>query len=632
MKKFKTQFFILGLLLLASNLASVAAPDAASLDFFEKKIRPIFVEHCYKCHSSQSEKVKGGLWLDTQEGLRKGGDTGPALVPGKPEQSLFIKAVHYTDENLQMPPKGKKLSAEQIAALETWVKMGAPDPRISSTQNSKLKTQNPKNHWAFQPVKNPPLPKVKNKRWIKSSIDNFVLAKLESKGIKPSPPADKRTLIRRATFDLTGLPPTPTEVENFLKDKSPEAFAKVVDRLLASPRYGERWGRHWLDVARYADTKGYMFMEERRYPYSYTYRDYVIRSFNQDLPFDKFVVQQLAADQLPLGENKEPLAAMGFLTVGRRFLNNQSDIIDDRIDVVTRGLMGLTVACARCHDHKFDPIPTQDYYSLYGIFASSTEPKEYPQLGSKPKEYGEYLAEKKKRAEELRNFKKSKVKETLAQLRQKTRDYLLAAYDSQRLSDKSKFEQLALERKLDVPLVQQWISHLENFSKKHHPVFAPWFALAALPENEFSARAKDLAAQFVANKNAEKPLNPLVAQLFTNAPTSIKQVAELYEKLFSEADKRGQEMLVTQEKLIVPETKPKSAAAASCDDINWEEVRQALSAADGLSNLSFSELYRFLDVAATVRFSELKMKIVELSVTHPGAPPRAMSLEDKPTP
>ena len=225
---------------------------------------------------------------------------------------------------------------------------------------------------------------VKDRSWVQSPVDAFVLARLEAKGIAPSPPADRRTLIRRATIDLWGIPPTPEEVEAFEADPAPDAFARLIDRLLASPRYGERWGRHWLDVARYADTKGYVFTQERRYPYSFTYRDYVIDAFNADLPYDRFIVQQVAADQLPVGQGPEkdtrPLAAMGFLTVGRRFLLDQNEIIDDRIDVVCRGLLGLTVTCARCHDHKFDPIPTDDYYSLYGVFASSVEPEELPVL------------------------------------------------------------------------------------------------------------------------------------------------------------------------------------------------------------------------------------------------------------
>jgi hypothetical protein len=265
-------------------------------------------------------------------------------------------------------------------------------------------------------VSKPAVPAVKARGWAWTPIDAFVLARLEGQGLAPAPEADRRTLIRRVYFDLIGLPPTPEEVDAFVNDPGANAYEKLVERLLASPQYGERWGRHWLDVARYADTKGYVFTEERRYPYSYTYRDYVIRSFNEDLPYDQLILQQLAADQLPLGDDKRPLAAMGFLTLGRRFLNNQHDIIDDRIDVTMRGLQGLTVACARCHDHKFDPIPTRDYYSLYGVFASSVEPAELPLLGE-PERNEAYLAyekELKKRQDAVAKFKEDKKAEIKA--------------------------------------------------------------------------------------------------------------------------------------------------------------------------------------------------------------------------
>ncbi|HEY0551578.1 MAG TPA: DUF1549 domain-containing protein, partial [Verrucomicrobiae bacterium] len=358
------RIFQITTVILAATFAGRAADETTGVEFFEKKIRPVLVESCYKCHSAQAEKVKGGLLLDTREAVLKGGDTGPALVAGDPEKSLLIKAVRYTDQDLQMPPKDKKLSAEQIANLEAWVKMGAPDPRTNGVKVApSVVTDQARKHWAYQPVRSPALPPVKNTQWVQSPIDRFILAKLEAKSLTPSPRADKRTLIRRATYDLIGLPPAPEEVDAFISDTSPSAFAKVVDRLLASPHYGERWGRYWLDIARYADTKGYVFEEERRYAFSYTYRDYVIRALNEDVPYDQFIIQQIAADLLPLGDDKRPLAALGFLTLGRRFLNNQPDIIDDRIDVVSRGLMGMTVACARCHDHKFDPIPTKDYYS-----------------------------------------------------------------------------------------------------------------------------------------------------------------------------------------------------------------------------------------------------------------------------
>lgn len=598
------------------------------MEFFEKKIRPILVDDCYKCHSQESQKVKGGLLLDTREGSLKGGDTGPAVVPGDLDKSLLIKAVRYTDDDLQMPPKGKKLSSEKIADLEAWVKMGAPDPRVpqaGAVSRAESIREKARTHWAFQPVKEPAVPAVKNKRSVQTPVDNFVQAKLEAKGMRPSPRADRRTLIRRATFDLIGLPPKPEEVAAFMADKSPDAFAKVVDRLLASPQYGERWARHWLDVARYADTKGYVFEEDRHFPYSYTYRDYVIRAFNEDLPYDEFIKEQIAADLMPLGEDKRPLAALGYLTLGRRFVNNIHDIIDDRIDVVCRGTMGLTVACARCHDHKYDPIPTKDYYSLYGVFSSSHEPEVEPLLGGSAtnKLQQEYLAERKKREDERDNYHHTKQDEMAAQVRQQTGDYLLAAYETQHLADKSKAESLVREHKLDPGIVHRWVSSLESWGKGSNAVFAPWFAFAALPEKEFSAKSKELAGKFSDNTNSATPINPLVAQAFAaDPPAAMKDVAARYGKLFDEIDKRWQTALVATN---VP-------APTALTDASAEAVRQILYAADAPGNLSRGEYDRLFDVATSQQVRALQRKVNELDATHPGALPRAMALVDKPDP
>lgn len=351
-------------------------------DFFEAKIRPILIEHCQKCHGPTRQS--GSLRLDSGEALRAGGENGPVIVLGDSAKSKLLEAVRQSGE-LKMPP-GSRLSDEEIQSLDAWIKSGADWPKTAKATPSKQPVQ----HWAFQPVRRPATPVMRAPT--PNPVDAFVIAKLNARGLSLSPPADRATWLRRVTLDLHGLPPTPGEIDAFLADSAPdsEAYAKAVDRLLAHPRYGERWGRHWLDVARYADSKGYLFTEERRYPYAYTYRDYVVRAFNSDLPYDRFIVEQLAADRLPAGD-PQSLAAMGFLTVGRRFLNNPHDIIDDRIDVVSRGMLGLTVSCARCHDHKFDPIPTSDYYSLYGVFASSTEPKEGPLL-VKPEETTAYVA------------------------------------------------------------------------------------------------------------------------------------------------------------------------------------------------------------------------------------------------
>ncbi|HEX7632551.1 MAG TPA: DUF1549 domain-containing protein, partial [Lacunisphaera sp.] len=379
------------LLTAARAAENPAALSAADLQFFETKIRPVLTDQCYKCHSHQADRVKGGLMLDSRDALLKGGNTGPAVVPGNPDDSVLIQALRYTDEDLKMPPEehGGKLSDQQIADFTEWVRRGAPDPRVPAmTASGKTYGGVGKAHWAFQPVKLPAVPTVKDTTWGQSPVDRFILAKLEDSGLHPNPIADKRTLIRRATFDLTGLPPTEPEIQRFIADDSPEAFAKVVDRLLASPAYGERWARYWLDVARYSDTKGDApRRNDVRYPYAWTYRDYVIDAFNRDKPYNQFILEQLAADRLvaeaddrakakkqEIPADQSVLAALGFLTLGNQFDGRRDDVISDQIDVTTKAFLGLTVACARCHDHKFDPIPTKDYYSLYGVFANSVEP------------------------------------------------------------------------------------------------------------------------------------------------------------------------------------------------------------------------------------------------------------------
>ena len=397
----------------AATIASAADPTDA--DFFESRVRPLLAEHCYACHSAGPRSSRGACFWTTLEAMRKGGQTGPAVVPGKLDESLLIQAVRYEDELTKMPPKGK-LPAASIAVLEQWVKAGALGPearsnlrrRLSSQKSRGINFAEARKHWAYQPIKRHEPPAVKNASWCKSPIDPFILARLEASGLTPSPPADRRTLLRRAYYDLVGLPPTAEEIEAFERDRSSDAFARVVDRLLASPRYGERWGRHWLDVARYADTKDgvLMFGDDRIRPYAYTYRDYVIRAFNEDTPFDRFIHEQLAADVVAPKDEPWRLAAMGFLTLGRMFDNNVHDQIDDRIDTVSRGLLGLTVGCARCHDHKYDAITTADYYSLYGVFASSEAPLELPLI--EPLEKRPACAEFEKQAAvkraELRKF------------------------------------------------------------------------------------------------------------------------------------------------------------------------------------------------------------------------------------
>ena len=342
--------------------------------FFEKKIRPVLVEHCYKCHSASSEKVKGGLLLDTREGIRKGGESGHAVVPGNLKESLLISALKHDD--FEMPPK-KVLPAAVVADFEKWIQSGAADPRRATRPVAKadsIDIEAGRKHWAYQPLKAPALPKVTDAAWPANDIDRFILARLESAGLQPGADAEKIILIRRLYFDLVGLPPTPEEITRFVDDKSPGAYENLVDRLIKSPRFGERWGRHWLDVVRYAES---MSLRGRLLKHAWRYRDYVIEAFNDDLPYDQFLTQQLAGDLLETSSvdaQRRNLIATTFLVMGDALLENQNksqldmDIVDEQLDVIGKSLLAQTIACARCHDHKFDPIPTSDYYAMAGIF------------------------------------------------------------------------------------------------------------------------------------------------------------------------------------------------------------------------------------------------------------------------
>jgi cytochrome c553 len=356
------------------------------LRFFESKIRPVLATKCASCHSAEAPRLKGGLMIDSREGLRKGGDTGTAIVPGNLDESLLIAAIRYKDESLKMPPKSK-LSDEVIADFEEWVRMGAPDPREPSASKPKTRSKltasfdqdvdKARQTWAFQAPKAVKPPEVKDASWPRTDVDRFLLAALEAKGLRAVDDAERRALIRRVSFDLNGLPPSPEEVEAFVFDESSDAFAKVVDRLLASPRFGERWGRHWLDVARFAESSGKANMA---YPNAWRYRDWVIASLNADKPYDQFVKEQIAGDLLKAKnprERADHLIATGFLAIGSKTHNTQNrkqflvDLADEQIDVTSQAFLGLTIACARCHDHKFDPISQRDYYAISGIFQST---------------------------------------------------------------------------------------------------------------------------------------------------------------------------------------------------------------------------------------------------------------------
>jgi hypothetical protein len=411
--------------------ASAAEPGAKQIEFFEKKIRPALVEHCYKCHSADAEKEKklrGGLRLDTRDGLLKGGDTGAAVVPGKPKDGTLLRALHYADPDLQMPPK-EKLPDSVIEDFERWIADGAIDPRGDAAVKaaSSIDIEKGKTFWSFVPPREPPVPQIRNPKFeTRNEIDRFIQAKWDEKGLRPVAVADRRTLIRRVTLDLIGLPPTPQEVDAFLADKSPEAFAKVVDRLLASSQHGEKWARHWLDVARYSEDQAHTFAVKPK-TQAWRYRDWVIAALNADMPYDRFVKLQIAGDMMQDGGDDPFIkyAGLGFNGLGAEYYKNSAkdqavaEELDDRVDALTRGFLAITVSCARCHDHKFDPIPTRDYYSLAGIYFD-TKLTEAP-LGP-PEEFRAYQTAQK----HLKSME-DKLKKTQKDAKEKPGDKQLSA-------------------------------------------------------------------------------------------------------------------------------------------------------------------------------------------------------------
>lgn len=505
--------FLSGLFLAASAGFAIHAQSdpAASPEFFETKIRPILASNCYSCHTSANS---GGLRLDSGEALLKGGNHGPAVVVGNPDKSLLMTAVRQTDANLKMP-MGGKLKDSEIADLAAWIKAGTVWPKETAPPAEAAKadpaSQLPKyeipdakrEFWSFVPIKDPAPPQVKDPRWNKTPIDRFVYSKMEQQGLKPVAAADKRDLIRRATMDLIGLPATPEEIEAFEKDNSPDAFAKVVDRLLASPHYGESWGRVWMDVARYGEDdyrslqpnpKGY-----RPYPNAYAYRDWVINAFNDDMPYSTFIKAQLAGDLMDPKMRYKMLPATGFLGLGPWYYDNGSaevtraDERHDRVDAVTRGFLGLTVACARCHNHKYDPIPQTDYYALAGVFYNTTY-EEYPttpkSVVAEYEKLSDQVDEKNKVMQDVNNDLSNQLSRTLAL---QTSNYLQAVWqiDGSKKQDKATVVE---QRKLDYELLDRWVKYMEKETDKYHNKDA-WQAMMK-KKNSTQAEAKRLADKF----------------------------------------------------------------------------------------------------------------------------------------
>ncbi len=681
----------IALLLPAITLAEDLTPE--QMKFFETKIRPVLSKSCYRCHSQSEGKSKGDLTLDTKAGWQKGGETGPTITPGKPEESLLIKAVRYEDKDMQMPPtsKGGQLPPDQIADLEEWVRMGAPDPRSTTVPRRDISKiadglsedmrDSVKTHWAYQPVVSPPVPNVKDVFWCNTAVDNFVLSKLEAKGMKPSPPADKRTLIRRATFDLTGLPPSPKEVLDFVNDKSSAAFDKVVDRLLASPHYGERWGRYWLDVARYADTRGDVKKDNNTLnPFAWTYRDYVIKALNSDRPYDLFIKDQLAADLLPEAKDQPgTLAALGFLTGGDHFQGNRNDIINDQIDVVCKGFLGTTVTCARCHDHFFDPVPTRDYYSLYGVFNSCDEPNELPVIAvSKDKKAEEnYLAERKALVDKgyakidqemcrmatkfnthaatfLSGMEKMKggkanYEELLAYLEKDglTQDdiqaamrsiqtQVLAKAETAKSGDMMAMNQMSMNQMAATTVTAKVKTGSSKEERKDdrktaaksmrssgHPVLSLWRELARLPISGFAQRSVEVIARHTDPVNAAY-VNPLVAEAFRGKKIdSLEAAATIYAGVFRKAEEAYAREYPSWKKSAA-----ENAIFPGLRNLQLEQVRTAVFNTKPYLALSLDDAQNNLGRDLQNEIGAINRQLSGIDLSHPGSMARANILID----
>ncbi|MFO1000374.1 MAG: PSD1 and planctomycete cytochrome C domain-containing protein [Planctomycetaceae bacterium] len=624
---------------------SIHAQDPSSTDFFESRIRPILVEHCTGCHGESQQEA--GLRLDSGDSFRKGGDSGRIFDSNLPHDSMILRAVRYEDD-IRMPPDGR-LPDEQIRAIEQWVKDGAVWPAEAAPQPNNAKSsvfEQAKDHWAFQPIRTeiapPDVEPSQVSRRDAAVIDQLIDAGLQEVGLSRNQVADRRTLIRRATFDLHGLPPTPQEVREFENDSASDAWPRLIDRLLASPRYGERWARHWLDVARYSDTKGYVRLKDNPlYPAAWTYRDYVIQAFNEDLPYDQFVLEQLAADQLSASQlsaerpgtrnliaDRDPqsLAAMGFLTLGQRFINSPNDIIDDRIDVVTRGLLGLTVTCARCHDHKFDPVPTADYYSLHGVFASSYEPDDPPLIlpTTKLAQHQAYLEELERRTKQFDDFLHAKKTELESSFRRRAGEYLLAGqFEKVQANFLPVMFLIDASKDLNPAVIQRWARLLEKSRRRHDPVLRPWHKLAQLAETEsanaFTRASAELIAKWYSDSDGQR-INRAILDALKSAPlNNLKDVSERYSEVFANVD-------------ILWNT-AKSTGSTALSDTDLEEVRQLLYGADSPAVVSLNEIQDFLFVDATTQnqFHEQQRQIEDW-IASPGAAPHAHILLDSETP
>ncbi len=609
------------ILLAVLQLRSSFAADV----HFNEHIRPILAEHCFRCHGPDAENREADLRLDIEDAAKA-----KAIVANKPEQSELLRRITSSDPDERMPPPdtGKSLTPAQIELVQQWILDGA----------------HYEGHWAFEPIKKPEPPPADDAAT--TQIDRFVLAALKEHRLTLSPPVSRQQLIRRATFDLIGLPPTWEEVTAFVNDKSPQAFEKVVDRLLNSPRYGERWGRHWLDIARYADTHGGSAIGFTKFPFSYTYRDYVIKAFNDDVPYNRFVTEQLAADQMRLEENDPALAALGFLTVGMQF-RNPHDTIDDQIDVVTRGLLGLTVACTRCHDHKFDPISTEDYYALYATLASSRTPEQLPLIGqpSDTKAYRDYQRELSRRQVLHDDMAREQSMVMRGRLRMQVGNYLRELAKGTPEQDLSAVFLSYRTDDLRPLVLNRWRDYLAKMPADD-PVFGPWVRLRQLKADGFAERCEELIATLT-KENGDPAKWPEMQKLSANAPRwnprvlkaiaekkpqTLLDVADAYGTLFGEVHQQWLRALLEAslearpDAAVVPDEDPKHLEVNS--PIN-RQLRHHLYGANTPTAIPDDIAATLLNRPIRDNLGGRKAAIHNLHLTSPGSPPRAMILHEE---
>ncbi|MFC1758066.1 PSD1 and planctomycete cytochrome C domain-containing protein [Planctomycetota bacterium] len=601
--------------------SSVGADVAEPINY-SRHVQSIFAEHCLQCHGPDAENREADLRLDFEHSTKAS-----AVVAGNPDASDLLHRIVSDDSDLRMPPdEAKSLSAEQVEIIRQWIASGAKYEQ----------------HWAYEPIRD----ERSRTNGQQTDIDSFVLDKLHSSGLSLSQPATKQQLIRRATFDLTGLPPTWTEVQDFQNDSSPRAFEQVVDRLLDSPAYGERWGRHWLDIARYADTHGGAAIGFKRFAFSYTYRDYVIGAFNKDLPYDQFVKEQIAADQLGLATNAKQLSALGFLTVGMQF-RNPHDGVDDQIDVVTRGLMGLTVTCARCHDHKFDVISTKDYYSLYATLASSQKPTEMPVIGEpQPSdELQAYQADLASLKTSYSDMARDQNEVMRGRLRMQVGLYLREIAKLAPEPDLSTSDIFSYRTDdLRPHVLHRWQRYLKAMSEDD-PVFGPWYKLAAINgTDDFAAECVELlgvlreengeAEQGLHRLSADAPRwNPRVLHVLSERKsTSMLDVADAYGDLFGEVHGEWLRSLLAVSLEAIPGNKPVPDEDAKHLIVNspvHRQLRRHLYGPGTPTNVEDSVASRILNRPINDNLNGRREAIHNLNLSSPGSPPRAMVLRER---